>query len=225
MKQADEGIGRITRSKAQARRAYDRISSWYDLLAGSSERRYKRLCLQHLAVAPGERVLEIGVGTGECSRELARGVGPDGNVDGVDISGGMLAVASRRLARAGLVQRTRFAQADACHLPYAGEGFDAVFSSFTLELFDIPEIADVLNECRRVLKPGGRLCIVSMTKDEHPGLMSRLYVWFHRRFPNVVDCRPIHVAQSIREAGFAIVESQTLSMWGMPVAIVLAVKA
>jgi ubiquinone/menaquinone biosynthesis C-methylase UbiE len=223
MSEAEE-IGRITRSKAQAQRAYDRISRWYDLLAGGSERKYKQRCLRQLAVAPGERVLEIGVGTGECSLALARSVGVGGSVYGVDISGGMLAVATRKLARAELAQRVHLEQADACRLPFVPDSFDAVFSSFTLELFDIPEIAEVLKECRRVLKPGGRLCIASMDKHERPGLMGRLYGWTHRRFPNVVDCRPIHVEQSIREAGFAVKQVQALSMWGLPVAVVLAVK-
>ena len=219
-----EAVDRITRSKAQARRFYDRISPWYDLLAGSSERRYKQQCLQQLQAAEGERVLEIGVGTGECSLALARSVGDSGHVHGIDISAGMLAIARKKLARAGLAQRAEFNCADACRLPYAAGAFDAVFSSFTLELFDIPDIALVLGECLRVLRPGGRLCITSLSKDARPGLMSRAYGWVHRRFPNIVDCRPIYVEQSIREAGFQIRNAQTLFMWGLPVSVVLAVK-
>jgi demethylmenaquinone methyltransferase/2-methoxy-6-polyprenyl-1,4-benzoquinol methylase len=217
-------VDRVTRSKAEARRYYDRLSRWYDLLAGGSERKYKQRCLQQLAVQPGEQVLEIGVGTGECALALARGVGESGSVHGLDLSPGMLAVAGRKLQAAGLDDRVQLECADAANLPYAPASFDAIFSSFTLELFDTPEIAGVLEECRRVLKPGGRLCITSMDKAEQPGWMSRFYNWVHRRFPTVVDCRPIHVIPSIKAAGFEIREARSLSMWGIPVAVVLAAK-
>ena len=146
-----ESVDRITRSKAQAQRYYDRLSRWYDLLAGSSERKYKQLCLQQLAVANGERVLEIGAGTGECSLALAKSVGPEGRVYGLDLSPGMLAVTRRKLETAGLVERVELECADAAKLPYADASFDAVFSSFTLELFDAPEIHQVLAECRTVV--------------------------------------------------------------------------
>jgi ubiquinone/menaquinone biosynthesis C-methylase UbiE len=217
-------IDRITRSKAEAQRFYDRISRWYDLLAGSSERKYKQLCLRQLAVVPGEQVLEIGTGTGECALAMARSVGETGKVYGVDLSPGMLAVAGRKLKAAGLGERVQLECADAIRLPYAPESFDVLFCSFTLELFDTPEIPRVLEECRRVLRPGGRLCITSLDKTARPGWMSRLYVAFHRRFPNIADCRPIPVAALIRAAGFEIREAQDLSMWGLPVAVVLAVK-
>jgi len=224
MGETDE-IGRITRSKAEAQRYYDRLSRWYDLLAGSSERKYKQLCLQQLAVQTGERVLEIGVGTGECSLAMAKDVGPDGKVYGLDISPGMLAVTRRRLETAGLVERVELECADAAKLPYADASFDAVFSSFTLELFDAPEIHQVLAECLRVLRPGGRLCITSLDQQQRPGWMSRLYVALHRRFPNAIDCRPIPVVAVIRATGFEIRQAQGLSMWGLPVAVVLAQKA
>lgn len=220
-----ESVDRITRSKAQAQRYYDRLSRWYDLLAGSSERKYKQLCLQQLAVANGERVLEIGAGTGECSLALAKSVGPEGRVYGLDLSPGMLAVTRRKLETAGLVERVELECADAAKLPYADASFDAVFSSFTLELFDAPEIHQVLAECRRVLKPGGRLCITSLDRPPQPGWVSRLYVALHRRFPNAIDCRPIPVVAVIRSAGFEVRQAQGLSMWGLPVAVVLAQKA
>jgi len=220
-----DSVDRITRSKAQAQRYYDRLSRWYDLLAGSSERKYKQLCLQLLAVQSGERVMEIGVGTGECALAMAKDVGPEGQVYGLDLSPGMLAVARGKLQGAGLAERVALECADAARLPYADAAFDAVFSSFTLELFDTPEIDQVLAECRRVLKPGGRLCITSMDKAQRPGLVTRLYTWLHRSFPTVVDCRPIYVIPSIKAAGFVVREAQSLSMWGLPVAVVLAVKA
>lgn len=216
---------RITRSKGEAQTYYDRLSRWYDLLAGASERKYKQRGLQQLAAMPGERVLEIGSGTGECLLSLAKAVGESGQVLGLDLSPGMLSVAGRKLARAGLAERVQLDCADAARLPYADASIDAIFSSFTLELFDTPEIDLVLRECRRVLKPGGRLGIVSMDKAARPSVMSRIYVWLHRRFPRAIDCRPIYVSSAITATGFRIEAIEQMSMWGLPVAVVLASRA
>ena len=99
---------------------------------------------------------------------------------------------------------------------------DAVFLSFTLELFDTPEIPIVLQQCRRVLKKDGRLCVVAMGKGTRDTWMMRLYEWSHRVFPASVDCRPIPSEAFVREAGFEITQIQQAMMFGLPVDIVLA---
>lgn len=64
-------------------------------------------------------------------------------------------------------------------LPIPEGCFDAVFMSFALELFDESDTRTVLAECRRVLMPGGRLCIVAMAQPVRPNPMIRLYAWAH----------------------------------------------
>jgi demethylmenaquinone methyltransferase/2-methoxy-6-polyprenyl-1,4-benzoquinol methylase len=111
---------------------------------------------------------------------------------------------------------------DARRLPFADSKFDAVFIAFTLELFDDADLLRVLNEIRRVLRPTGRLGVVSMSKEAHESIMTDIYVWMHRHFPHFVDCRPIAVEQRLREAGFHVERIEKMSIWGLPVAIALA---
>jgi len=94
--------------------------------------------------------------------------------------------------------------------------------SFTLELFDSPEIPIVLEQCYRVLRPGGRLSVVSMVKKT--GTAVKIYEWFHEKMPVAVDCRPIYAQADLTTAGFNIQDISALSMWGLPVEIILAQK-
>ncbi len=222
----DESIRRVNRSKEDARTSYNRLSRWYDAVAGSSEKKYRDWGLKKLSAQSGERILEIGFGTGHCLVSLAQAVGPSGGVIGLDISDGMLAIARDRLAGMGLSERVDLHLGDASRLEFIEtETLDGVFMSFTLELFDNPEIPRVLKECLRVLKPGGRLAVVSMTRKNPPGLAVRLYEWFHDHMPNYADCRPIFARQAIEQSGFEIADSDVSSMWGLPVGIVLGRKA
>jgi len=212
----------VNRSKAQAQATYDRLSRWYDVLAGSSEKRLIDAGLLRLAVHDGDKVLEIGCGTGHAILVLARAAGDSGRVYGLDISAGMLRVAQQGVNRAGLSGRVDLHQGDAAQLPFDDASLDAIFSSFTLELFDTPDIPVVLGECRRVLRDGGRLCIVAMSRAGKRGLMLRLYEWAHDRFPRYVDCRPIYAQAAVQAAGFRLVDGIVKSTWGLPVEIVVA---
>jgi len=201
--------------------AYDRLSRWYDILAGS-EQPLVRQGVESLAVQPGESILEIGPGTGHALLALARAAGSAGHVTGADLSPGMLRRAERRLERAGLGRQVRLVCANAAHLPLPPSSFDAAFLSFTLELFDETDVPLVLGECRRVLKPTGRICVVALASEGGSRHMLRLYTWAHSRFPAWVDCRPIAPAALLEGSGFCIQEILRRSLWGLPVQIVHA---
>ncbi len=190
---------------------YDRLSRWYDWFA-RGEKHYAETGLRLLDLKPGAHILEIGCGTGHALRWLsdagARAVG-------LDLSAGMLA-----RARQAIKERAELCQGDALRLPFKPSSFNAVFLSFTLELFPDPEIPLLLAECRRVLRWDGRLGIAALAKENTR--MVRLYEWFHARWPQVVDCRPIYVHAVLIRAGFEMREARRMVMWGLPVEVVTA---
>jgi|GEM_PF-135082 len=213
-------ISRVTRSKSEARATYNRLSKVYDKLIHPFEKKEKQHGLALLNAQPGETILEIGFGTGNNLVELAKAVGKDGKIFGIDIAERMLEVTRQRLEKARLEERAELKRGDAVQLPYEDNSFDAVFMSFVLDLFDNPDIPKVLEECQRVLKPEGRLVNVSLQKADT--LSNNIYETVHEAFPKTVDCRPIPADALLEEAGFTVEEKKDLSMFGLKVSCILA---
>jgi SAM-dependent methyltransferase len=123
-----------------------------------------------LAPRPGERVLEIGPGTGLQSLHVAPKLGPDGQLCVVDIQAEMLSHVMARAARAGVAGISPH-QASADALPFADAQFDAAY--LVTVLGEVPRPAAALAELRRVLRPGGRL-VVGEFADRHHVPLTRL---------------------------------------------------
>ncbi|HUY88748.1 MAG TPA: methyltransferase domain-containing protein [Pirellulales bacterium] len=219
----EPGVLRVLQTKQQTKHYYDKIAKVYDLLSEEAEKPMREAGLKKLAAQPGERILEIGFGTGHCLVEIARAVGPQGRALGIDISEQMRKLAGELLEREGLAERVELHCGDAEQLPFEADSLDGIFFSFTLELFDTPELPRVLAECKRVLRPGGRIVVVAVSREGKHGVMLELFEWTHKHFPNLMDCRPIYVRRALEAAGFTIQEADVESMW-VPVEIVLGVK-
>lgn len=214
---------RVFQTKDETRAFYDKISPVYDVLAERSERPMRARGLDALAAASGDVVLEIGHGTGGTLVDLAAAVAPRGRVLGLDLSEGMTRRAAERLRQEDLGAPVHLVRGDAEHLPIDAGRLDGIFMSFTLELFDTPVIPSVLAECRRVLRAGGRLGVVCLSKDAPPGMALEVFQWTHEHFPNLLDCRPIYGRRMIEAAGFDIVSVGHARMW-VPVEIVVAAR-
>jgi ubiquinone/menaquinone biosynthesis C-methylase UbiE len=121
----------------------------------------------------GERILEIGPGTGYYTLDLARWVGEAGSIDIFDIQQEMLDHTMQRAGEQGLINLTPI-RGDAQHLPYDDESVDAVV--LTTVLGEIPDQERALAEVARVLRPGGRLIVGELMGDPHyvaPGALRR----------------------------------------------------
>ena len=143
-----------------------RWAALYDVLVTAltfgRERAFREAIVDLAAVSPGERVLDVGCGTGTLALAAARRVGANGTVHGVDAAAEMVARAKQKASRGGLPAAFDVAPAQA--LPFPDGAFDVVLC--TLVVHHLPDGArqQAVAEMRRVLRPGGRLLIVDLAQ-------------------------------------------------------------
>ncbi len=211
----------VNRTKQQARRYYDRISGIYDWLT-ISEAPLIEKGVKQLNISPGESILEVGCGTGRGLSLMARGLNSQGGLIGLDLSRKMLSVSRKKTEETQ--PKPDLIQGDATRLPVQAGQIDALFCSFTLELFAADEIVIVLHEFRRVMKPSGRLGVVALAQEPR-NLSVRLYEFAHKLFPVAIDCRPIPLVALLQENGFEVTTSAIEKNWGLPVHITTCKKS
>jgi SAM-dependent methyltransferase len=169
--------------------------------------RRRRLVRAALAAAPGECILDLGCGPGFYCAELIAEVGPGGSIVGLDASASMLALAGRRCEGHECVE---FREGDATSLPVDDASFDAALCVQVLEY--VPDLAAVLAELHRALRPGGRVVLWDVDwatvswHSANPARMKRmLEVWDeHLTDPSL----PRTLAPAMRAAGFEQVEME-----------------
>ena len=134
----------------------DRSASWTATAATglSSDDTFNRMIIENAGIRPGERVLDLGSGTGDPAITIGLSLGDAGSVTACDLTPAMLAKARERAANVGL-ERIDFVAADMSALPFADDSFDCVTCRFGL-MFPADRIA-AAREARRVLRPGGRV--------------------------------------------------------------------
>jgi ubiquinone/menaquinone biosynthesis C-methylase UbiE len=125
----------------------------------TTTRGFAPLVLDLVAPLPGEHLLDVACGTGALTHLAAARVGASGRVVGLDFSPGMLAVAARKTHRQEGTAEIEWIEGDAGALPFTDASFDAVCCQLGLQFFS--DRADALREMHRVLKPGGRVGIMT----------------------------------------------------------------
>jgi len=157
---------RKTETPAQTEGRMIRWASFYDGFANivtlGQIRRLRTLTIDQAQLKPGEKVLDVGCGTGGVTIPAKQRVGKTGKAAGIDPAPEMIAVASKKARRAGLEVDFRIGVIES--LPHPDATFDVVTSS--LMMHHLPEHLQVqgLAEIKRVLKPSGRLLIADMTR-------------------------------------------------------------
>ncbi len=135
--------------------AYRRWAGIYDRVFGSVSAAGRRRAVAAVNAAPGDDVLEVGVGTGLALPHYA----PGKRVVGIDLSPDMLARAEARVRRDGLGHVQRLEVADAEAMPFADASFDSAVAMFVASV--VPHADRLLAEMKRVVRPGGRLFFVN----------------------------------------------------------------
>ena len=133
----------------------------FSVITLGMEGRFRRRIIESAELSAGQRVLDVGCGTGTLAIEAAKAVGPNGRVDGIDPSPEMIARAKSKALVSG--QNAHFQEAGIESVPFPDRSFDAVLSSLMFHHLDGPLQLAGLAEIHRVLAPGGRLTIIDFT--------------------------------------------------------------
>ena len=133
---------------------YEKLASVYDLAFGPALQPGRVRALEQMDIQPGERVLEVGVGTGINLSLYPKAC----RMTGIDFSSSMLEKARERVARDGLRQM-RLLQMDAADLKFADDSFDIVYAPYLISV--VPDPVKVACEMRRVCRPGGRIIFLN----------------------------------------------------------------
>jgi phosphatidylethanolamine/phosphatidyl-N-methylethanolamine N-methyltransferase len=142
--------------------AYRRYAGIYDALFGPVLQPGRRAVLEALKLRPGERVLEVGVGTGLSLPLYPASV----RVTGIDLSREMLDKARARVARRKLAQVEALLEMDAEQMSFADASFDKVVAMYVVSVVERP--ARLLEELHRVCKPDGEIFLVNHVRSDNP---------------------------------------------------------
>jgi len=169
---------------------YDKLAKVYDLTFGPTLHPGRLQAIERMNIQPGERVLEVGVGTGINLSLYPK----DAAITGIDYTASMLEKARERAAR---MENTRLLQMDAADLKFADNSFDIVYAPYLISV--VPDPVKVAQEMRRVCRPGGRIIFLNHFLSPNP-LLSRIERWIspftiHIGFKSDLDL-PAFLAQA-----------------------------
>lgn len=189
--------------KVKLNAIYDRVAKRYDFLhsffTAKSDQRGREL-LVAAAVATGDRVLDCGAGTGSTGLLAAQKIGESGKVVLFDMSDGMLAIAKEKAAKDKMQDHVEFKTGDMLGLPFEGNSFDVVLSTYSM--CPVYDPARAAKELYRVARPGGRIGVAHSTDPETPRVK-----WLADRVEHIVwhipsislGCRSVAVLPTLEQ--------------------------
>lgn len=151
-----------------------------DLISFRRHKAWRRFAMRKMNVRPGQTAIDVCCGTCDWTLGIAAESG-SGEVVGLDFSGNMLQVGERKVHEAGRERQIRLVQGNAMELPYEDNRFDYATIGFALR--NVPDIEKVLSEMMRVVKPGGMVVSLELSKPTWEPFKSIYYVYFRRILP------------------------------------------
>lgn len=155
-------------------------------------------------IKKNDKILEVAGGTGRATALMAKQISENNQLEMIDLTQAMLNRASQRLVKAGVINRVNLGLADARRLPFADNQFDILYNGYMFDLLDIQDMKTVLQEFLRVLKPGGRLILVNMSKNTNTHTKT-LYEWLYQKgLLGLLSggCRPVLMKSLVQQTGF-----------------------
>ncbi len=198
-------------------RIYTRLAPLYTLWTFLAESRSLRVALERSNIKNGESILEIAVGTGVLFQKVLRQNSLGRNA-GIDLTEVMLRRAQRRVSRSRAPRE--LGVGDARSLSFTDASFDLVLNNNMLGLLSDAEIITVLSEVLRVLRPGGRVVIANMVRPSN--FLAKLI--FEIGPVTLGAWREVRLSQFLMKVGFADLQSETISQFGLPSEIIVAKK-
>lgn len=207
--------------KIQVRAAYRKHASTYDIWSSLTESKARQRCLELADIKNGESILEVAVGTGMLFEKVLQ-LNPTGRNEGIDLTEEMLSRARARVQRSG-VSSYILKVGDAYDLKYPNNSFDLLLNNYMFDLIPEKDFEVILAEFKRVLRKGGRIVMVNMTKGSRTfnAVWERLY---ETRSSLLGGCRGIELSPYLESAGFEGIRREYLTQMSFPSEIIYGVK-
>lgn len=157
---------------------YDKMNN---IISFGSHVAWRNYTMKQMNIQPGQSALDVACGTADWTIALAQAVGPTGRVVGLDFSQNMLDVGVYKVSKSDVGSVVKLVNGDAMHLPYEDNTFDYATIGFALR--NVPDIQTVLNEMTRVVKPGGKIVSLEVSKPPFIPYRKLFYLYFYNILP------------------------------------------
>ncbi|WP_134698511.1 demethylmenaquinone methyltransferase [Ammoniphilus sp. YIM 78166] len=173
------------KKESYVRELFNNISSGYDrtnrMMSIGQDEKWRSMVVKRSEAKKGDHILDVCCGTAKLSMQLASAVAPHGKVTGLDFSENMIEVGKQNIISHPHHDIIELIQGNAMSLPFEDNQFDAVTVAWGLR--NVPDLDTAIQEMIRVLKPGGKLVSLDMSKPEAPVFKQAYWLYFEKIVP------------------------------------------